>query len=143
MLQASGSFIFYTMDITLLPLIETTTPHGVFFNEHGVAKRGLRYTFKFQKLTVEFKTCAINGIWAGEYCINTNLWGVSSPIVRRDFKFTSFDECVTHLWMRAVDYIHTNKSNVSMEYLHFKVAMKKWLSLSVEDKFSWFKESEL
>lgn len=129
------------MDVSLLvTLIETTIPIGVTFNQWGVAQRGFRYIFKFQKLTVTFDVCALNGLWAGEFGISTNLWGCGGPITREEFKFSSFEECVSSLWLLAKDYIERNKSNVSMEFLHFKVAMNKWLVSSSEEKFNVFKE---
>lgn len=130
------------MDISLLvTLIETTIPFGVTFNQFGVAQKGFRHTFKFQKLSVEFDVCALNGLWGGSVQISTNLWGCGGPISKTDsFRFSSFEECVEHLWLWAMDYIGRNKSNVSMEFLHFKVAMNKWLVSSSEEKFNVFKE---
>lgn len=129
------------MDVSLLvTLIETTIPIGVTFNQWGVASKGFRYEFKFQKLSVTFNVCALNGLWAGEFGITTNLWGCSGPLTREDFKFNSFEECVSYLWLLAKNYIERNKSNVSTEFLRFKVAMNKWLVLSSEEKFNVFKE---
>lgn len=127
----------------LVTLIETTIPSGVTFNACGVAQGSLRYTFTFQKLRVTFDVCALNGMWGGRRDIMTNLWGTSGPITRRDFTFTSFEECVNHLWWTTADYIERNKSNVSMEFLHFKVAMKKWFTLSSEEKLKWFKVTNI
>lgn len=129
------------MDVAVLStLIETSIPLGVTFNSCGVAQRGLRYEFKFQKLSVTFEVCALNGVWGGSLCIFTNLWGCACPITRRDFIFPSFEECVTYLWGLAHDRIERNKANVSMEFLHFKVERNKWLTRSAEEKFNWFKE---
>ena len=132
------------MDISLLvTFIETTIPFGVTFNQWGVAQRGLRYEFKFRKLSVTFDVCALNGLWGGVARISTNLWGCSGPISKDgSFKFSSFEECVKYLWYWAKDYIERNKSNVSMEFLHFKVDMNKWLASSEEDKFNVFKEAD-
>lgn len=129
------------MDVAVLStLIGTSIPHGVTFNSCGVAQRGLRYEFKFQKLRVTFEVCSLNGIWGGSLHISTNLWGYACPITRRDFTFSSFEECVTYLWGLAHDRIESNKSNISMEFLHFKVERNKWLTRSAEEKFNWFKE---
>lgn len=129
------------MDVSLLTtLIETTIPFGVTFNQWGVAQRGLRYTFNFLKLSVTFDVCAYNGLWGGSLNITTNLWGCGGPITKESFRFSSFEECVSALWMSAFNYISRNKSNVSMEFLHFKVAMNKWLTRSFKEKFNWFKE---
>lgn len=130
------------MDVSLLvTLIETTIPIGVTFNQWGVAQKGFRYEFKFQKLSVTFEVCALNGLWGGSVNIRTNTWGCASPITKNEsFEFSSFEECVKYLWFWAKDDIERNKSNVSMEFLHFKVAMNKWLVASSEEKFSVFKE---
>lgn len=130
------------MDISLLTiLIETTTPFGVTFNQFGVAQKGFRYTFKFQKLFVKFDVCALNGLWGGSVQILTNLWGCGGPISKiNSFRFSSFEECVEHLWLWAMDHIGKNKSNVPMEFLRFKKAMNKWLVSSSEEKFKVFKE---
>lgn len=130
------------MDVSLLvTLAETTIPIGVTFNQWGVAQKGFRHEFKFQKLSVTFEVCALNGLWGGSTNISTNLWGCASPITKNEsFKFSSFEDCATYLWFWAKDYIERNKSNVSMEFLHFKVAMNKWLVLSSEEKFNVFKE---
>ena len=70
-----------SMDISLLvTLIEITIPFGVTFNRWGVALHGLRYVFKFQKLSVTFKVCALNGLWGGVVSISTNTWGKLQPI---------------------------------------------------------------
>lgn len=132
------------MDVSLLvTLIETTIPFGVTFNQWGVAQRGFRYIFKFQKLSVTFDVCALNGLWGGVVGISTNLWGCDGPITKGEsFKFSSFEECVEYLWRWSKDCIERNKSNVSMEFLHFKVAMNKWLVASSEEKFNIFKEVE-
>lgn len=129
------------MDASILStFIEMTTPSGVTFNEHGVAQRGFRYTFKFRKLLVTLEVCALNGLWGGNFHIQTNLWGCGGPIMRIDFKFASFEECASYLWNSSKERIEKDKSNVSMEFLHFKVAMKKWFTLSPEEKFKQFKE---
>lgn len=135
-------FITYTiMDVSLLvTLIETTIPFGVTFNQWGVSQKGFRYTFKFRKLVVTFDVCAINGLWGGEVDILTNTWGSCGPIARGDFKFCSFEECISYLWKRADEMISRNKEGITMEYLHFKVAMNKWLVSSSEEKFNVFKE---
>lgn len=129
------------MDISLLvTLIETTIPFGVTFNQWGVAQRGLRYIFNFRKLSVTFDVCALNGLWGGECDIITHTWGSCGPVTREDFKFRSFEECVTYLWESAHERISRNKENITMEFLHFKVAMNKWLVASSEEKFNVFKE---
>ena len=123
-------------------LIETTIPAQLRFNEHGVAMNGLRHEFNFHRLRVKFDVCSINGLWGGEYRITTNTWGRSGPIVRRDFKFCSFEECTDYLWGTACKEISLNKEGITMEFLHFKVAYKKWLTLTVEQKYNLFKEVE-
>lgn len=130
------------MDAALLSVfIETTIPFGVTFNQYGVAQKGLRYTFKFQKLSVTFDVCALNGFWGGAEHIHTNLWGCSGPISRNcDFKFSTFEECARHLWWKSFLKIANNKSNVQKEFLRFKSDMDNWFSLSAEEKFNSFKE---
>lgn len=131
------------MNIAILStLIETTTPFGVVFNSWGIAQRGLVYTFSFRKLSVTFKICAINGVWAGNLDVQTNLWGRSRPISRRDFTFASFEECTDYLWNDAYEFIDKNKENVSMEFLRFKEEMKKWLALDVNQKVALFREKD-
>lgn len=131
------------MNVAVLStLIETSIPHGVTFNSCGVAQRGLIYSFKFQKLEVIFRVCTLNGMWGGGIDIRANLCGVGVPVSRLSFKFASFEECTTYLWCRSADFIERNKSGVSMEFLHFKVAMKKWFTLSSEEKFKLFKEGD-
>lgn len=130
-----------TMDVSLLvTLIEATIPFGVTFNQWGVAQRGFRYEFKFHRLSVTFDVCALNGLWGGEVGIITNTWGSCGPITREDFKFCSFEECVTYLWESAYERISRNKEGITMEFLHFKVAMNKWLVSSSEEKLNVFKE---
>ena len=131
------------MDVSLLvTFIETTIPTGVTFNQWGVAQKGLRHTFRSRKLIVTFDVCALNGLWAGEFGISTNLWGCGGPVTREDFKFTSFEECVSHLWKLVEDYIEKNKSNVSTDFLRFKAAMNRWLAKSSEEKFNVFEETD-
>lgn len=122
----------------LSTLIETTIPYGVTFNTCGVAQKTLRYTFEFRKLRVEFKVIALNGVWGGNLTIMAHQWGYAGPVTRRDCDFASFEDCVSYLWRWACDCIERNKENVSMEFLHFKVDMKKWFSRSSEEKFEWF-----
>lgn len=128
------------MDLTVLSTLmsETTIPHGVTFNACGVAQKGLRYTFEFRKLRVEFRVIAINGAWGGNVMVMTPLWGFAGPVTRRDCSFASFEDCVAYLWQWTHDYIERNKENVSMEFLHFKVAERQWTSRSSEEKFAWF-----
>lgn len=129
------------MNVSLLvTLIETTIPFGVTFNQCGVAQRGFRHKFKFQRLSITFDVCALNGRWGGKANITTNTWGSYSPITRESFKFRSFEECVTYLWESAYERISHNKEGITMEFLHFKVAMNKWLVSSLDEKFNVFKE---
>lgn len=125
----------------LVTLIETTVPFGVTFNQWGVAQRGFRYEFSFRKLSVKLDVCAVNGLWGGSVRISTNTWGCAGPISKSySFRFSSFEECVEHLWSESLSCIERNKSNVSIEFLHFKAAMYKWLTCSSEEKLNTFKE---
>lgn len=129
------------MDAALLSIfIETTIPFGVTFNQYGVAKKGLRYTFKFQKLSVMFDICALNGFWGGAGHINAPLWGCGGPISRSSFRFSSFEECVKHLWWESFIRIGNNKENIQKEFIRFKSEMDIWFVLSSEEKFNLFKE---
>lgn len=129
------------MDISLLTtLIETTIPFGVTFNQWGVAQKGFRHKFKFHRLSVTFEVCALNGLWGGEVNIMTNTWGSCGPIKKEDFKFCSFEECVTYLWGSAYERIFRNKEGITMEFLRFKAAMNKWLVSSLEEKLNVFEE---
>ena len=131
------------MDAALLSsiFIEATIPFGVTFNQFGVAQKGLRQTFKFQKLSVMFDICALNGLWGGVTHIHTNLWGCSGPISRNhSFRFSSFEECVKHLWWESFIQIGNNKENIQKEFIRFKSEMDIWLTLSPEEKFNLFKE---
>lgn len=136
-----GSPNYRCMDLSLIAtIIETTFPNGVTFNNCGVAQRGYRYSFGFQKLSIRLEVCALNGVWGGSVHILTNVWGYSEPISRGSFTFTSFEDCAKNLWGRTHDLIERDKSGITMEFLHFKVAMRKWLTLSAEEKFNAFKE---
>lgn len=131
------------MDTLFSLLIETTVPVGVRFNEHGVAMNGLRYEFNFHRLKIEFDVCALNGIWGGSVDIMTKTWGCGGPIARNhDFKFRSFEECADSLWRYAYYRVERNKDDMSVEFLHFKVAYKKWFTLTDEQKYELFKETE-
>lgn len=124
-------------------LIETTIPAGVRFNENGVAMNGLRYEFNFRSLKIKFDVCALNGIWGGDVDIMAKTWGCGGSIGRnQDFKFRSFEECADSLWKYTYYRLERNKDNMSMEFLHFKVAYKKWLTLTTEQKYELFKETE-
>ena len=125
----------------LSTLIETMFPAGVTFNRWGVAQSGLRYVFTFRKLSVTMDLRSLNGVWGGSMDISTNLWGMGEPLIRSDFKFPSFEECADSLWRRAHDYIERHRDNVSSEFLHFKVAEKKWFTLSPDEKINMFKEA--
>lgn len=138
-----GFFTYITMEVSLLTtLIETTIPIGVTFNQFGVAQRGFKYVFKFQKLSVTFRVCALNGLWGGAFSIMTNTWGSCSPIVREDFIFSSFEKCVIYLWKSAYESIYRNRKGITPEFLRFKLAMDKWLVSSLEEKFNAFNEED-
>lgn len=130
------------MDLAILSaFIETTIPAGVRFNEHNVALNGLRHSFSFRRLNVIFDTCCLNGFWGGRTDIIAGTWGSCGPISREcDFIYRSFEECVDSLWNYALERIESNKEGISMEFLHFKVAYKKWFTLTAEQKYALFKE---
>ena len=130
------------MDVSLLStLIESSIPANVTFNEYGVAQRGLRYTFSYKRLNVTLDVCAINGLWGGSINIMTNLWGMGGPITRSDFKHSSFETCVTNLWLDALNYINRNKENVVKEAIRFEKELQKWLGSSEEEKYRLFKDT--
>ena len=60
--------------------------------------------------------------------------------MRRDFKWRSFEECTDHLWRGVYERIINSEDSTKPEFLHFKVAFKKWFTLSAEEKFKLFKE---
>lgn len=129
------------MDTSLIPiLIETRTPTGLTFNQWGVAQRGFEYTFRFQLLIVTFHACAINGVWAGSFDLQSNTFGCCSPIMRRGFTWTSFEECVDNLWRDVFGRLQNSEDANKPSFLHFKVAFKKWFTLSSEEKFNLFEE---
>ena len=123
-------------------LIETTIPVGVRFNENNVAMNGLRHEFNFHRLHVKFDLCFVNGLWGGEYDVMTNTWGCGGPITREDFKLHSFEECADYLWGSVFERVSRNKEGITKEFLHFKVTYKRWLTLTVEQKYNLFKEAE-
>ena len=125
----------------LLSLIETTIPIGVTFNTCGVARKGLRYCFKSQKLDVHIDICALNGLWGGGIHIMTNTWGVSIPIIRcRSFVFSSFEECTKHFWAFA-DATICKYDELKKDYSQFRKSFKNWQMLSMNDKLNSFKET--
>lgn len=134
----------------LVTFMETTVPFGVTFNRFGVAQKGLRYSFSFQKLTVTFNACSVNGLWIGGLTINANTWGCSFPVAKQSQGFPSFEECVENLWRRSESFIDANckkaisgsDGDMPEQFARFKVAMDTWLSLPEEEKFNMFEESD-
>lgn len=129
------------MDASLLiTFIGAAIPFGITFNKWGVAQKGLRYTFTFRKLLVIFDVCAFNGLWGGSTIIRTNLWGCGGALSKSSIKFSSFEECVEHLWKDALKFISQNGESIPLELQHFKEAMNVWFNSSFEGKFKVFRE---
>lgn len=129
------------MDLSLYaPFIEMTIPNGVRFNRYNVALRGLRHEFRFNRLRVQLNLCSLNGRWGGALSIYTNTWVCGSAVMKESLTFSSFEECADYLWWTAFERIERGKEGITMEFLHFKVAYNKWLTLMTEQKYELFKE---
>lgn len=136
-----GPHNFVLMEASLLiTFIGVTIPFGLTFNKWGVAQKGLRYTFKFQKLFVIFDVCAFNGLWGGSMTVRATLWGCGGVLSKSSLKFSSFEECVEYLWKDALKFITQNGEDIPLEIQHFKRAMGVWIDSSFEDKFKAFEE---
>lgn len=129
-----------TMDISILSLlVEDTIPCGVTFNTHGVALRGLRHVLIKGNFKVLFDTCAVGGLWGGAIEIRSHTWGFASPLMRQDLRVPRFEECADRLWEQA----HSLIARDGVEMLpYFKKEYSAWKSLSAEQKYSLFKETD-
>lgn len=129
-----------TMDISILSLlVEDTTPCGVIFNAYDVALRGLRYALVKGNFKVFFDMCAVGGLWGGALKVGSHTWGFASPLMRKDLRVPRFEECADRLWEQAYSLISCNGAEMLP---YFKKEYSAWKSLSAEQKYSLFKETD-
>lgn len=85
--------------ITLVSLLKTYAPYGVYFNENGVCMYGYMYTFKTKYVQVDFKVIQVNGLWYGARSYMLQLFGYSSPLSELYAKpYATLEELVNALW---------------------------------------------
>lgn len=124
------------MNIAILSLIESILPNGTYFNPYGVLQIAYLYDIKVGKVSVRYSCFSINGVWGGAISISGSSWGCSSPLMRRDVRYISFEECADSLWQRTFRQLTQSEPKILKT---FQKLYDKWKSLSAEEKFNQFK----
>lgn len=129
------------MDLTLLSLIETTKPAILHFNKHRVLMNGYRLS-SYDGRNIEIDVACINGMWAVKTDINCYNWGTACPIVKdRDFEFKSLKGALDYAWSYIRNRFENANGTSQKEMKVFRTEYKKYLSMSCEEYFKLFKET--
>lgn len=132
----------------LVTFIETTLPTGVWFNTHGVAMRGYRWTVWDNGGKLEFDVICRNGLWGGSCEVCSSSWGYGGPITRSDCKYPTLSECITDMWEYFAKRVSSNdkeseRSSINYRTKWFKKAeaeYKHFMALKPEYQLQLFKE---
>lgn len=124
----------------LITLTESFLPIGVYFNEHGVAKCGYRWEVFNKGGRIIFEVACRNGLWGGSCDVTTSSWGYASPITRKDFKYSSLEECITSMWERLKNYVGSNSDTKVSWFGKAEREYRNFLSLKPELQIKLFKE---
>lgn len=129
------------MDLTLLSLVETTKPTTLYFNEHRVLLNGYRLS-SYDGRNIKIGVACINGMWAVKADISCHTWGAASPIIKGvDFKFNSLKAALDSAWTYLKDSFERANDTSQKEIKVFRKEYKKYLSMTCEEYFKLFKET--
>ncbi len=132
---------FNTMDLTLLSLIETTKPAILYFNENGVLMNGYSLS-SYDGRNIKISVACINGMWAVKTDICCYNWGTFCPIIKdRDFAFNNLKDALDSAWNYLRDRFENAKDTSQKEIKVFHTEYKKYMSMSCEEYFKLFKET--
>lgn len=124
------------IDLSTILLLnkETRNPAGLFFNSCGVANNVYRLTLVDRNKHKAYITLAcINGVWAGAEHVFGPTYGMSGPIIRADFAFSSIEDCVADNMKHIDGYI----SRCSPEFKESKELYRNlnaWMKLPTDEK---------
>ena len=84
--------------LTIISLLKTYAPQGVYFNENEVCQYGYVYEFRQKNFYIEFHVIQVNGLWIGVSDYMYPLFGGASPLMENcDKHYTTLEECVKDL----------------------------------------------
>lgn len=83
--------------LTIISLLKTYAPQGVYFNENGVCQYGYVYEFRQKNFSIEFHVIQVNGLWLGVSDYMYPLFGGASPLMEHHKHYATLEECVKDL----------------------------------------------
>ena len=122
---------------------ETRNPAGLFFNSHGVANNVYRLTLVDRNgYSVYITLACINGVWAGAEHVFGPTYGVTGPISRADFAFSSIEDCVTDS-MRFIDRYISRCSPEFKAEAELHRNFDAWMKLPTDEKLKTLTYEEI